>query len=311
MKEAIAQRASLPVATPESGWTFTDDRGVTVAMDRFPQRIAAGVFAAAPLWDFGIRPAGIFGWNINADGTLTAAGGHIDPMQVEILNGEPNMLDPEKAVAIEADLIVTVTFDPGDPLALWGMTPEAVPQVEGVAPVIAISGVQRADMIAERFADLAMSLGAAVTDPGITTQVTAYDAAAERLRQAVADRARVAALFAYPDVDQVYLGNPDAAADVQLFRALGLGIVPPEGPADDSWIPVSYEQIGSMQSDLFFYAVGEGLPDEDGIRAHPTLSLHPAVAAGRIAPWQQDVIFSYSGLATILDGVSEAVESLG
>src|SRR5690348_13132494 len=52
-------------ATPaaDGPWSFTDDKGVTVELPARPLRIIADVNAAAPLWDFGIRPVAVFGWN--------------------------------------------------------------------------------------------------------------------------------------------------------------------------------------------------------------------------------------------------------
>lgn len=313
-----AQRGS-PSSTPEvvsnglqldGSWAFTDDRGVQTILDQMPSRIAAGVFAAAPLWDFGVRPVGIFGWNINADGTLTEAGGSIDETRVEILNGEPNLLDPERAVAVGADLVVTVTFSPDEPDNLWGMTPEAVPLVERVAPIIAISGIERADLIAERFGRLAEALGSDLQSSSVQGQSAAYDDAATNFQALTSAHPEITAIFAFPEPDQVYLANPIEAADTQLFSHLGLRVLPADSKPGEGWIPVSYEEIGLYASDLFFYAAGEGALTETEILAHPTLSRHPAVAAGNLAPWRQDVVFSYAGLAEILTGVSQAIADL-
>ena len=48
-------------AQTDGSWEFTDDRGRKISLPRRPQRIVAQVGAAAALWDFGIRPVGIFG----------------------------------------------------------------------------------------------------------------------------------------------------------------------------------------------------------------------------------------------------------
>ncbi|MFT4040061.1 MAG: ABC transporter substrate-binding protein [Thermomicrobiales bacterium] len=270
----------------------------------------AGVFAAAPLWDFGIHVEGIFGWNINADGSLTRAGGRIDPTAVALLNGEPNTLDAEKALALAPDLIITVTFQPDDPSQLWGIDPGAASLVSEIAPVIAISGLQRADILVQRFAELAVALGADLATPGLEAQRANYDAANERLRMAVTTTP-ASALFAFPEPDQVYLANPNTTADVQLFRDLGLRVLPDTDDDSESWVGVSYEEIGAYEADLFFYATGDGAMPFDEIVAHPTLGQMPAVASGHAVPWQQDVVFSFPGVAESLDTVATAVHSLG
>src|SRR4051812_42919727 len=52
---------------PDGSWVFTDDRGITVTLPGMPKRIIADVNVAAALWDFGVRPVGLFGWNITGE----------------------------------------------------------------------------------------------------------------------------------------------------------------------------------------------------------------------------------------------------
>lgn len=67
----LPKATSAQDASPESGeWSFTDDKGVTVTLPSRPERIVMDVNAAAPLWDFGIKPTALFGWNVLADGSL-------------------------------------------------------------------------------------------------------------------------------------------------------------------------------------------------------------------------------------------------
>ena len=104
--------AAAQEATPVAGvWSFTDDKGVTVELPERPLRILADVNIAAPLWDFGVRPVAVFGWNasLDDDGQFGAAGGRIDPTMVEFAGDVTEPIRLEDAVAMQPDLILTIT----------------------------------------------------------------------------------------------------------------------------------------------------------------------------------------------------------
>lgn len=65
------ETASPSAAAPNSGsgsdWTFTDDRGVEVALSEPPDRIVAYENAAAALIPLGVRPVGVFGGSAPED----------------------------------------------------------------------------------------------------------------------------------------------------------------------------------------------------------------------------------------------------
>src|SRR5688572_14993334 len=64
---ALALLSARPVAarqdaTPESGeWTYTDDVEVTITRPTRPERIVAYLPIASALWDYGLRPVGVYG----------------------------------------------------------------------------------------------------------------------------------------------------------------------------------------------------------------------------------------------------------
>jgi iron complex transport system substrate-binding protein len=100
-----------------------------------------------------------------------------------------------------------------------------------------------------------------------------------------------------------------------LFRDLGL--VVPELPVDPSeyWEQLSAEEVGKYQTDIVFNSQrGVYLTLED-LRKQPTYALHPAIKAGQVFPWSQDVIASYPGLAKILtntaNGIAASDSSVG
>ena len=98
-----ATPASASGLQPDGTWVFTDDRGVTVTLPEMPQRLIADVNVAAALWDFGVRPVGIFGWNITGEKEFNKAGGNVDPSAVEFLNGPQTTLDPELAAVADPE----------------------------------------------------------------------------------------------------------------------------------------------------------------------------------------------------------------
>jgi iron complex transport system substrate-binding protein len=85
---------------------------VTIELPERPVRIVADVNAAAPLWDFGIRPVAVFGWNATESGDFGAAGGRIDPALVEVVGDGVETLRLEYTLAMDPDLIVTLTWAP-------------------------------------------------------------------------------------------------------------------------------------------------------------------------------------------------------
>ncbi len=62
---------SAPTAAEGGGWSYTTGYGNTIDLDAAPQRIVVDAYSAAALWDYGIRPAGIFGYGITG-GQATA-----------------------------------------------------------------------------------------------------------------------------------------------------------------------------------------------------------------------------------------------
>lgn len=63
--------AQTPIAA--GAWSFLDDKGNLITADAQPTRIAADLIAAAALWDFGVHPTAVFGWDVNADDTFNVA----------------------------------------------------------------------------------------------------------------------------------------------------------------------------------------------------------------------------------------------
>lgn len=303
-----ASRAQTPSASPASGWTFVDDKGATIHLDAIPVRIVADLIAAAALWDFGIRPVGVFGWDVMADGSFDAAGGRVDREAVKLAGDEATPFDSERAASLDPDLIVTLTDAASDADTYWSIDTKVVSQARQIAPLLAIDSSIRLDLVVSRFAELALALGAdPESDPFIAARADA-EAAATTFAETVATKADVSALFVYATEDQLYVANPKVASDLLYFRELGLAM--PDLDVDDTeyWEFLSWEQSLKYPEDMVFVSARSAM-DIDALKAHPVFSQHPAVKAGQVYPWNGEEPLSYQGIATTLEATRRSVEA--
>lgn len=313
---ATRAQDATPAATPVGGvdpvtgaWSFTDDKGVTVTLPARPERLVIDVNAAAPLWDYGIRPVGLFGWNVDIDGTLGDAGGNIDPAQVELVGDVNERLRVEEAVALDPDLIITITFSPDDPAEYWSFDPDILEQVQSQFPIIALSATGSADRGVERYVELALALGADLSTPEIEAARAGYEAAIAATSAAAAARADLDVLFGYFASTELYFASAQDWNDLTFYASLGLNILSVGAPAGEYWTQVSAEEFGTYPSDVLFRSTRGGTLTTGELEADPVFGLHPAVAAGQVFDWNQDVILSYQGMTTALEAIRSAIES--
>lgn len=312
---AIAQDSS-PVAEAASpsagGWSFTDDKGVTIELAEPPKRILADVNIAAPLWDYGIVPVALFGWNASLDveGKLSAAGGRIDPTLVEFAGDVNEPIRLEDAVAMEPDLILTITHVPDDPLEYWSIDPSVLPQVQAIAPVLALSGTGRSDISVERTAELAEALGADLSTPEVEAQKERYEAAIAAFSAAAAEQAELTSLFSSVKKDgAIVIANPPDWRDLAWYRALGLNIIDPDAEPLSYWEELSEENALKYPSDILWQSTRPLAMTAEELEADSVWQHHPAVSSGQIGGWNQDSISSYQGMADALEAMTAVLGS--
>lgn len=313
----VAAQDATPASTPVSGeWTFTDDKGVTVTLPSRPERLVMDVNAAAPLWDFGIRPAALFGWNVMADGSLNDAGGNIEAEGIPTVGNVNEPINVEQLIAVEPDLIITITTAlDNNPEDYWSIDAALQDQVWSVAPLIAISTTGAANetmpsdagKITERFAELAGALGADLESDELSAAKEAYDAAIERFSTVAAEKADLTALFLATGEETHWVAWAPAWSDLSLYTELGMNIQEPE-THDGWWEQISHEQALKYPTDLLFVST-RGALSIDELKASPTFGAHPAVKANQVFDWNQDTIHSYQGVTEALDGIAAALES--
>ncbi len=298
--------AQTPV---NGGWTFLDDKGNQITTPEQPERIAADLIAAAALWDFGVRPTAVFGWDVNADDTFNVAAGSVDRDAVEVIGNVTVPFDLERAVAAAPDLIVTLDGDPADPASYWSIDPEIVDLVREIAPLLAInSNAIRTDLVVGRFAELAAALGVDLDSEPVVTARAEAETAAANLVAGIEANPGIRCLFIYPAEDTIYVANPKVVSDLIYFRELGLET--PELDVSDTeyWEFLSWEESAKYPADLIFTTTRAPMTVDD-LKAHPVFGQLPAVQAGQLVAWNDTHVISYQGLATLLTETLDAVSA--
>lgn len=303
-------RAQTPAA-PDSAWSFTDDRGVTVTLPERPTRVIAQVNSAATLWDFGVRPVGVFGPQVLTDGTKDPLAGNIDLDAITSVGDGWEEINLERFLALDPDLIVSTTWDPSEGW-LWGLGDDEVnAQAEQIAPTIAISLVgQSAEEVIGRFADLAAALGADLDAPEITAAREQFAAASDDLRQAIAEKPALLVAFVAGSPETLYVEGARTGPDTRHFNDLGLQIKQAE--ADPWYLELSWEQVGQLADvDLILNDAREaaGYFTVDQLMAQPTFAALPAAKAGQIGPWRVEYVMSYQGFTSVLEELAETIRA--
>ena len=301
----LPRAATARQATPAAGWSFTDDKGVTIELDAAPERLAIDVNAAAPLWDFGIRPDAVFGWNASETGDFGDAGGNIDPEGIEVVGNTSEPVQLEKMAAVDPDVIITLTWAPDDPQDYWSFDPEILPQAQEIAPILAMSATGSADANTERFAELAAALGADLETPELAEARDAYDAAMTDLEAAAAEKSDISILFLYIDAETLYIANPPDWADLAFYQANGVSMVEPDAEPGTFWEELSQEQALKYPADVVMASTRPGTLTLDEMKSHPAFGAHPAVKAGQVTTWNQDFIQSYQGMTEAITHLTE------
>ena len=306
---AVAQDGT-PAATPVASgdWSFTDDKGVTVTLPARPERLAIDVNAAAPLWDYGIRPAALFGWNVNGDGSLTDAGGNVDVSTIELVGNVTEPIQVEALTAVDPDLVITIAWS-DDPTEYWSIDTDALAQIGQRYPIVALSASAPADVTLGRYVELATALGADLSTPEQAAAKAAYEAKLADVTAAIAAKPDLTFAFAYLASTELYLASAPDWGDLIFYQSLGLQIPSVGVETGGFWATISMEELGSYPVDVLFQSTRPGNLSAAEIEADPVFSLHPAVAAGQIFGWNQDMIMSYQGVTTALDVVLTAVQT--
>ncbi|OLT46606.1 Fe3+-hydroxamate ABC transporter substrate-binding protein [Saccharomonospora sp. CUA-673] len=267
-----------------SGWSFTDDRGEEITLDRTPTRIAGLNDAIASLWNYGITPVASFGaTGLGADVNFEGKD-HSQVTEVGTTYGEINLV---RLQAQKPDLIVVHAYpedesgeiDPNKPL--FGF--KDIKQQEdaaAIAPIVAISMTGSADKVVERTTEFARSLG--VEQQLLDEKKSDYDAARERLREAASSGVTVMAVAAY-ETDGVHIAKAEDDPALRSYTELGMKYPDPGGD-EYYWRQAAWENITQFRTDVVLYSL-RAMSGDDMLK-QPTFATMPAAQAGQVYPWE-------------------------
>ena len=192
---------------------------------------------------------------------------------------------------------------------LWYIPEQAAAEIERVAPTIGIeiSGtITTVDKTIERFAELALALGAGPDGPGFTDDKARFEAASQDLTAIAQEKPGLRVIAVSGSTDALYVAKPGEANDLRYFAELGLDIVAPSGEGD-FWEAVSWEQVNRYPANVILNDARAQALTLEQLADFPTWNRLPAVRAGQIIPWRFEAPYSYTSFAAVLEEINASL----
>lgn len=296
----------------EGGWSFTDARGVEVSLDAPPERIVADTYSAASLWDFGIRPDGIFGWGLEEGSAWANTLGNIDLDAVEVV-GVGGELNLEATADLRPDLIigngqynVDYAANPDANPFQW-VADDVLEELTALAPPLSTRwfDLPLRETI-DGFEELARALGADVEAPELVAAKDDFVAAEKRLGELGNVSQPLSLLTMLAEPNTVWVANPTGYVTLEYFAELGFELVRPD-TTDEPWEELAWEEVDRYPADVILFLGANPIEtgDLDDRPLWPTL---PAVEAGQVVSFNDKWPYSYVFYASALDGLATAFE---
>lgn len=287
------------------GWSYTDDRGKVVSLKSRPTRIVAYVGSAAALHDFGVTDqiVGVYGPTKLKDGRPDPQAGRLDVNRVTIIGNAYGEFNLEKYAALRPELLIDNMMVKPD---LFYVPPESKDKILGLAPSIGVStGAALLTKPIERFAELAVALGADPKLPKVAAAKARFEKASETLRAATKARGGLKVLAGSATPDIFHVSNPRMNSDLMYFRHLGLDMVLPKKPDKLGYFEaLSWENADKYRADVIILdSRTQNMTMKDITK--PAWKDLPAVRANQVFEWQPEPVFSYEGCAPILERLAE------
>ncbi|TDD35694.1 ABC transporter substrate-binding protein [Saccharopolyspora elongata] len=298
-----------------AGWSYTDDRGITVTADKRPERVVAQVSAAGALKDFGVDVAGTFGPLVRDDGSTEPEAGSIDPRQVTDVTGpgygEVNM---ERLTSLAPELLVSGKYAEFE--GLWHLVQDQEEAVKRIVPTVGVqqSGIALPEAI-RKYKELARALGGDVDSERVKADEDRFNAAAQRLRDiGTRMRAEGKSILAVGGTKEEYFvvvpaRNPDLDYYV---KELGLPITTPKNPdvAGGGYFErLSWEKANVYPGDVLLWDARPASMKPEQMKENPVFASHPAAAANRFVEWDAVAPMSYASYAGIMNKLADQLES--
>ncbi|MFJ9706903.1 ABC transporter substrate-binding protein [Streptomyces sp. NPDC101234] len=298
-------------AAKSGPWTFKDDRGTTVKLDKAPADIVAFVGVAAALYDYGIDVKGVFGPTKTKAGKADVQAGDMDISKLTVLGNEWGQFNVEKYAALAPDVLITTMFDGAG--TLWYVPDESKDKIAKLAPSVGISAYDRQLTVPlQRVWALAESLGADMTASKVTDAKKRFEAAATRLRAAAKAHPDLKVMAGSAAQDLFYVSGTNLSVDLEYFKALGVNFVePPESAKKQGggWYEsLSWENVDKYKADII-------MMDDRSATIQPaditqaTWKKLPAVKAGQVIARSPEPIFSYDKCVAMVENLAKALET--
>ncbi|MFD0271216.1 ABC transporter substrate-binding protein [Streptomyces sp. NPDC127106] len=296
-------------AAASGAWTFKDDLGKDINLKAQPKNVVAYTGTAAALYDYGVQVKGVFGPTKTADGKPDVTAGSMDISKVEILGNVYDEFNVEKYAALQPELLVTNTWDG----SYWFVPEASKDKILKLAPAAAIGtgGNASMDQALQRTADLAKALGADLNAKKTTDAKAAFEAAANKVREATKANPGIKVLVGSGTADLFYVSTPKTSADLKYFETLGVEFVVPEQDKLDQggfFESLSWENAGKYKADLVLLDNRTGTAQPEDLKAKPTWTELPAVKAGQVAPRVTEPIYSYEKCTKVLEDLAKAIQ---
>ncbi|MFF3211239.1 ABC transporter substrate-binding protein [Streptomyces sp. NPDC002886] len=294
-------------AAASGPWSFKDDMGKDVTTKSTPKNIVAFTGTAAALHDYGVEVKGVFGPTKTADGKADVQAGSMDISKVEILGNVYDEFNVEKYAALQPDLLVTNTWEPG---SYWYLPEASKDKILKLAPAAAIGvgGDVTMDKALARTADLAKSLGADLNAKKTVDAKARFEAASAKLREATKANPGIKVLVGSGAADLFYASTPATSADLKYFQSLGVEFIVPDKVEGGFFESLSWENAGKYKADVVLLDNRTGTLQPQELKAKPTWAEMPAVKAGQITPRVTEPIYSYEKCAQIVEELTKAIQ---
>jgi iron complex transport system substrate-binding protein len=227
---------------------------------------------------------GYFGSQHHADTGGDAAAAGLDVPLV----GSGDAIDLDLVKSLQPDLIVSVTYG-GE---TYGVSADAATSLGEIAPIllIGIAGDRTLTSVVERFHELASSLGAEVEDP----EQTLTTALAQ-----LTTTAQVMALSGGTPTD-AYVANPAYWPSLRLLADAGVPFAPSNTAG--GWEVVKWADLArSHPADVLLYDQRPNSLNAESLATIPAWSALPAVAAGKVLPWNPEPALTYEAAAAFVN----------
>ncbi|MFI6351972.1 ABC transporter substrate-binding protein [Streptomyces sp. NPDC050743] len=295
----------------ESGpWSFEDDRGTTVKLDKTPANIVAFTGVGAALHDYGIQVKGVFGPTTTKDGKADVQAGDMDVSKVTVLGNAWGQFSVEKYASLAPDVLITTMFDGAG--TLWYVPEESKKKIAQLAPSVGISVYDRQlTRPLQRMWELAESLGADMKAAKVTDAKKRFEAAAARLRAAAKAKPGIKVMAGSASDQLFYVSGSNLSIDLEYFKALGVNLVePPESAKKQGggWYEsLSWENVDKYRADIIMMDERSSAIQPADI-TKPTWKKLPAVKAGQVIARSPEPILSYDKCVPLLTNLAEALE---